>query len=60
MERSIGSARADVQCAFARALKLADSARPQRFCDFERELWTTVLALGRALVSLFLAQQAAR
>lgn len=60
MERSIGSARADVQRAFERASKLADSAHPQRFCDFERELWTTVLALGRALVSLFLAHQAAR
>jgi hypothetical protein len=60
MERSIGSARAEVQRAFERARKLADSAPPQRCSDFERELWTAVLALGRALVSLFLAHQAAR
>lgn len=60
MERSIGLARADVQRAFARAFTLADSAQPQRFCTFERELWTAVLSLGRTLVSLFLAHQAAR
>jgi hypothetical protein len=60
MERSIGSARAEVQRAFERAHRLADTAPPQRFCDFDRELWTAVLALGRAFVSLFLAHQAAR
>ncbi len=60
MERSIGSARADVQRAFERARALGDASRPQRFCDFERELWTLLLSLGRALVSLFLAHQAAR
>ena len=60
MECSIGSARADVQGAFERARKLADSELPQRFCGFERELWSAVLTLGRAFVSLFLAHQAAR
>lgn len=60
MERSIGSARAEVQRAVERARELAESAHPQRFSDFERELWTAVLALGRAFVSLFLAHQAAR
>lgn len=60
MERSIGLARADVQRAFERAHKLADSALPQRFCHFEHELWRAILALGRAFVSLFLAHQGAR
>jgi hypothetical protein len=60
MQSSIGAARAEVQRAFDRVLKLADSDRQLRFFRFERGLWTLLLALGRALVSLFLAHQAAR
>lgn len=60
MQRSIGAARAEFQRAIERALELADSDRPRRFWDFERELWTQLLAVGRALVTLFLARQVAR
>lgn len=60
MPSSIDAARAEVQRALERALKVADSARPTTFWAVERELWTLVLALGRALVTLFLVRQAAR
>lgn len=60
MAVSIDAARADVQRAFERVLELAERGRGQRFYDFEVKLWTLVLALGRALVGLFLARQALR
>lgn len=60
MAKSIDHARREVQDAFDRALRLADRAAPVSFWDFEAGLWTAILALGRALASLFLMHQAAR
>ena len=60
MTTSIEATRTDVQHAFERARGLADSADSNRFWDFERELWSAMLELGRALVMLFLVRQAGR
>lgn len=57
--KSIEEARQEIQQAFDGALRLADRGERQRFAAFEAELWTAVLALGRALVVLFLARQVA-
>lgn len=60
MTTTIEATRTEVQHAFERALGLADSADRKRFWDFERELWSAMLELGRALVMLFLSRQAGR
>jgi hypothetical protein len=60
MKNSIDRQRAEVERAVAEARSLADSDRPRSLFEFERELWTLMLALGRALVCLFLARQVAR
>lgn len=57
---SIERARRDVQTAFERALACADTERASTMFDFERELWSRSLALGRALVALFLERAVAR
>jgi hypothetical protein len=57
---SLQDARADVHRAFDRARELADDSDGDSFFDFERKLWTALLALGRALVVLFLARRARR
>jgi hypothetical protein len=57
---SIDQARSDVQCAVERAIQWADRDDPTKFHEFETGLWSRLLALGRALVVLFLARQAAR
>jgi len=56
----VESARASVQAGFTEALAWAESPKKRSFWEFERELWSLLLALGRALVSLFLAHQALR
>ncbi len=60
MANSIDGARLAVQRAFDGAYGLADCAERKRFWDFERELWSALLELGRAFVMLFLVHQAAR
>jgi hypothetical protein len=56
---SIEQARAEVQRHFERAGALVDDPRVS-FFDFERQLWTALLALGRAFVVLFLVRRAQR
>jgi len=58
--RTINQLQGDVQNAFAAALKCADSAEKRTLAETEAELWTKLLALGRALVTLFLSRQAAQ
>lgn len=60
MAQSIEQAHQEVQSAFGAALAMADSREGRRFAGFESELWTLLLALGRALVQLFLVRQAGR
>lgn len=60
MGESIRDLEANVHAVFSRALTLAKSAKSQRFAEVERALWITLLELGRALVAVFLSQQAAR
>lgn len=60
MHESITSHHQRVQRAFESVLTLADTQQPQSLVAFERALWTAILGLGRALVALFLARQAAR
>jgi hypothetical protein len=60
MAKSIEQARHDVQSSFESARAWAESSSKRSFWDFERELWTRLLALGRALVVLFLVRAAAR
>jgi hypothetical protein len=56
---SLQEARSEVQREFQRACTLVDDDQAS-FFDFERELWTRLLALGRAIVVLFLVQRASR
>jgi hypothetical protein len=58
--KSIDKAREEVQREFEQALQLADCAGIHPLAEVERKLWTALLGLGRALVLLFLARQAAR
>jgi hypothetical protein len=60
MGSTIDHARRDVEREFACTLRHAESFSTQAFWTFERELWTKLLALGRALVALFLARRADR
>lgn len=57
---TIEQARHEVQSAFERVRTWVDIDEKRSFWAFERELWTRMLALGRALVVLFLARQVAR
>ena len=57
---TIEQARREVQSAFERARTWSESDKKRSLWVFERELWTRMLALGRALMALFLARQAAR
>lgn len=57
---TIEQARADVHRAFASALNAADSETPKSLWAFEQQAWMLMLALGRALVVLFLVRQVAR
>src|SRR5712691_7962956 len=60
MGSTIDHARRDVEREFACTLRHAESCGALAFWTFERELWTMLLALGRALVGLFLARRAYR
>lgn len=60
MSSSIEQSRCDVYEAFAAVVAVADRPECRSLWAFERELWTLMLSLGRALVVLFLARQVAR
>jgi Transposase len=57
---SIDQARTDVQQAIRALMTIADSAVPTTAANAEQRLWSGLLALGRALMALFFARQAAR
>jgi hypothetical protein len=57
---SVESLRGEVKQACARVEKIVDSDRRRSLWEVERELWTSLLALGRCAIALFLARQAAR
>ena len=57
---SISEARVEVQRAYESALRWADTDEPRSFWKFEQELWALMLAVGRAMVALFLVRQAVR
>ena len=54
MATRIERAQRDVQRAFEQALECAEAAKSRTFAEFETELWTQMLMLGRSLVTLFL------
>ena len=58
--KNLDEKRREVQHAFEAALTWADSGERRPFFAFEKELWTLLLAAGRALTVLFLARQVAR
>src|SRR5260370_41474962 len=57
---SIDHARTDVQQAIRTLMTIADSAVPTSAANAEQRVWSGLLALGRALMALFFARQAAR
>lgn len=57
---SIDQSRTDVQQAIRALMMIADSAVPSTAASAEQRLWSGLLALGRALMTLFFARQAAR
>ncbi len=57
---SIDEARTDVQQAMRALMAIADSAEPTPAASAEQRLWSGLLALGRALMAMFFARQAAR
>jgi hypothetical protein len=56
---SIEPAQREVQQAIDRARRCADGAISRPIAEVEPQLWTALLALGRALIALALAQRAA-
>jgi len=58
--KTIDQLHADVQRAFDAALKCANSSAKCSLTEKEEQLWTHMLALGAALLALFLFRQAAR
>lgn len=60
MPKRVAKARADVEARFQEALKTVDSSAARTLGELEGELWTRLLALGRAMVTLFLVHQAQR
>lgn len=60
MATSIDAREHDVQRAFQEALTVAGSATTKSLDDIETSLWRALLALGRALIALYLARVVAR
>jgi hypothetical protein len=50
----------EVQTQIEKVVSLADAERRRSFWAFERKLWTQLLAVGRAMVTLFPIRQALR
>jgi hypothetical protein len=57
---SINKARTDVQEAIRELLAIADCTEPTAAASAEPRLWSGLLVLGRALMAMFFARQAAR
>lgn len=57
---SVHPCRADVQREFDRALAIVEGEPNRRLLEVEGALWTCLLALGRALLTLFLVRVASR
>jgi hypothetical protein len=57
---SIDARDRDVQSAFEKARAIARGATTSSFDHVETSLWTALLALGRAMIALYLARVAAR
>ena len=60
MPTSIDARDRDVQSAFEKARAIARGATTSSFDHVETSLWTALLALGRAMIALYLARAAAR
>jgi len=60
MSNSIEQAQREVHSRFEEALAWAEQEKRRSFWQYERRAWTLMLALGRALVVLFLAHQVRR
>ena len=60
MLSTLAQARANVHTLFSQLLALVDSDTPRLFSSLEQNLWTQLLAFGRALLTLFLLRQALR
>ena len=60
MKSSIEVARHEVQRAFERLVACAEGNEPRPAVSFEAEAWTLLLALGRALMTLFFTRQVSR
>lgn len=60
MTHSIDEARRGVEQSWSGVLAFAETEQRLSLWEFETKLWFLMLALGRALVGLFLARQAAR
>jgi len=58
--KSIQQSKRAVQRAFDGTMAWVDADKPQSLWAFERELWTRLLGIGRAVVLLFLARAARR
>lgn len=57
---SISRAHENVDCVFRQALLCAERSEPRTFSQFEDEIWSLLLGLGCALVTLFLTHAAQR
>ena len=60
MKSSIEVARGEVQRAFERLVACAEDTGPRSAASFEAEVWTLLLALGRALMTRFFMRQVSR
>ena len=60
MTHSIDEARRGVEQSWSGVLGWAETEQRLSLWEFETKLWFLMLALGRAVVGLFLARQAAR
>ena len=60
MSQSIVRAEREVQEAFERARACAERGETAALSQVEAELWSALLAVGRALMALFLARQTTR
>ena len=60
MTRTIDEARAEVQSTYGAVLSYTDSDAKQSAWSFEKAMFSMLLALGRALMTLYFARQAAR
>src|SRR5688500_1235826 len=60
MATTIRQARAEVQTAFEQALGYIEGAATRTLGEAESELWAMLLALGRAMLVLWLARQCSR